>query len=283
MSVAHDSAQLREYAFTDQDFARVCRLVREQIGIALSPFKRELVYGRLARRLRQLRLDSFDEYLCRVEQGDERETQQFRNAITTNLTAFFRERHHFDFLAGKLLPQLQVVNAASRRLRLWSAGCSTGEEAWSMAMVVREALGERIGDWDVRILATDVDSNVLDHAVRGLYARERLQKVEPARIRRWFGRANDDGQYGVNEDLRRLVSFKQLNLVSEWPMQGPFDVIFCRNVMIYFDRPTQHDLVARMAGLQRDGDHLILGHSESLIGVSDRYRLVAQTTHCKVK
>jgi chemotaxis protein methyltransferase CheR len=281
MSGAADGVQLREYPFSDADFARVCRLVREQIGISLTLAKRELVYGRLSRRLRQLRLASFGDYLDRIEQGDEQETQQFRNAITTNLTAFFREQHHFDFLARELLPRLLMTNAATRRLRLWSAGCSTGEEAYSVAMVVRETLGALPG-WDVRILATDVDSNVLAHARRGLYGGERLEKVDSARILRWFSRQRGSPQYGVRDEIRQLIRFNPLNLVSDWPMQGPFDVIFCRNVIIYFDRNIQRDIVGRMAGLQRNGDHLILGHSESLLSVSDRYRLVAQTAHCKV-
>lgn len=281
MSGAADSALLREYPFSDADFARVCRLVRAQIGISLTPSKRELVYGRLARRLRLLQLDNFADYLDRVERGDDAEAQQFRNAITTNLTSFFRERHHFDFLGQQLLPRLLRANAASRRLRLWSAGCSTGEEPYSIAMVVLEAMGELTG-WDVRVLASDVDSNVLEHARRGVYGAERLEKIGSARTLRWFSRVRGSAQYTVRGPVRELIRFNPLNLVSPWPMQGPFDVIFCRNVIIYFDRNTQRDIVGRMAGLQREGDHLFLGHSESLLGVTDRYRLAAQTTHCKV-
>lgn len=279
MPAGRDAALLREYAFSDEDFHRVRRLVQERIGIALADSKRELVYGRLSRRLRALGLQGFESYLQLVEGGDPHELQQFCNAITTNLTAFFRERHHFSFLADQLFPALIRNNSDSRRIRIWSAGCSSGEEPYSMAMVALEALGQHLRSWDIRILATDIDTGMLREASQGTYAGERLEKLDSPRLLRWFERTGTGKEYRVAEELRRLIVFKPLNLVGLWPMRGPFDVIFCRNVVIYFDRDTQRQIFIRMARLQEEGCHLFLGHSESLLDVSTQYRLVGQTVY----
>lgn len=270
----------REYAFTDADFRKVRELVRELIGISLSESKRELVYGRLVRRVRQLGLSSFREYLGGLERGGGGELEQLCNAITTNLTAFFRERHHFEELARTLLPSIMRRNAATRRVRIWSAGCSTGEEPYSIAMTVRQTLGELAG-WDLRILATDVDSSVLAHAAAGFYEPGRLERVEPLCRERWFVR-DPAGRYEARAELKQLISFRRLNLMEAWPMRGPFDIIFCRNVIIYFEKDLQRDIIGRMALLQKGGDHLILGHSESLLGVSDQYALSGRTLHRRV-
>lgn len=275
-----DSALLREFDFSDADFQRVRSLVHKRIGISLAQSKCELVYSRLSRRLRALGLSDFDAYLKCVESGDEQELQHFSNAITTNLTSFFRENHHFEFLANELLPALARSRQESRRIRIWSAGCSTGEEAYSIAMVILECLSH-LRDWDIRVLATDIDTNVLNFARRGLYPGERLEKMDGDRVLRWFERS-PDAQYRVHDELRSLITFNELNLVGHWPMAGPFDVIFCRNVVIYFDRETQRQIIARMAALQRLGDHLLVGHSESLRNVSSQYRLVRNTSHCRI-
>ncbi len=281
MAGGADGSLAREYEFSAEDFERVRRLVYRQIGISLSDSKRELVYGRLSRRLRALGLESFDSYLKIVEADGAPELQHFCNAITTNLTSFFRENHHFTFLATEWLPALEVRAGATRRIRIWSAGCSTGEEPYSIAMVILETLGELRG-WDIRILATDIDSNVLGQARRGVYGGDRLEKVEGDRILRWFERAPAGDEYMVRDEVKKLVTFNSLNLIGAWPMQGPFDLIFCRNVVIYFDRQTQRQVIGRMAALQRPGDCLILGHSESLLSISDQYRLVGNTIHRRV-
>jgi chemotaxis protein methyltransferase CheR len=281
-TVAADGAESppsRQYQFSDEDFQRVRRMVYQQTGIALSDSKRQLVYGRLSRRLRALGLREFDTYLTRVEGGDAEELQHFRNAITTNLTAFFRESHHFDFLANQVLPQLELQNGASRRIRIWSAGCSTGEEPYSIAMVLLERAQHLLRNWDVRILATDIDTNVLEHARRGVYGNDRVEKMDSARRLRWFERVPNAEHCKINDAVKELITFKELNLISDWPMKGPFDVIFCRNVVIYFDRDTQRHIVGRMEALQRPGDHLILGHSESLLDISTSYRLLGNTVH----
>jgi chemotaxis protein methyltransferase CheR len=280
-AAAADGALPREYELSDEDFQRIRHLVRERLGIALAASKRELVYGRLSRRLRALKMQDFRDYLRLIESGDAEELQHFCNAITTHLTSFFRENHHFEFLARQLLPALERDHGKRRRLRFWSAGCSTGEEAYSIAMVVLETM-PHLHDWDIRILATDIDTNVLSHARRGLYSRERLAKMDNRRVLRWFERTPDGQHMRVRDELRQLISFKALNLVDGWPMKGPIDVIFCRNVVIYFDRETQRQVIARMALLQRPDDHLIVGHSESLLQVSSQYRLVGDTIHRRV-
>jgi chemotaxis protein methyltransferase CheR len=278
MPAAAERMPLREYELSDADFRHIRRLVRQRLGIALADSKRELVYGRLSRRLRALQLSTFRSYLQRVEADVAGELQHFCNAITTHLTAFFREPHHFEFLAQQLLPTLAHANGAARRLRFWCAGCSSGEEPYSIAMVLLENQ-RHLRDWDIRILATDIDTDVLRQARAGHYSREQLAKLAPQRLRRWFQPAPDARHFMVREQLKQLVRFRTLNLVDQWPMRGPIDVIFCRNVMIYFDRETQRQIVARMAALQRPGDHLILGHSESLLQVSQQYQLLRDTIH----
>ncbi len=267
----------REFVLRDEEFAAIRALVRQHTGISLSPAKRELVYSRLVRRLRKLGLPSFSAYLSRLEAGDPVEFEEFTNALTTNLTAFFRESHHFDFLANTVLPALAERNAATRRIRIWSAGCSTGEEPYSIAMTLLENTANLRG-WDIRVLATDLDSNVVAHAANGLYREERFEKMPAARRQRWFT-ALPDGQWQAKRELQEMVRFKGLNLMNDWPMRGQFDVIFCRNVVIYFDKETQRTLFSRMARLQRPGDWLLIGHSESLFKVSDQYQLVGKTIY----
>ena len=282
MAGAADSPLAHEYEFSDMDFQRVRGLVYRHTGIALSDSKRQLVYGRLSRRLRALQLQAFDSYLQRVENGDAQELQNFCNAITTNLTSFFRENHHFQLLARQVLPALEVQNRESRRIRIWSAGCSTGEEPYSIAMTLLESIPHLLRSWDVRVLATDIDTNVLEHARRGIYSTDRLEKMESSRMARWFERGADAEHFKICSAARNLVTFNELNLISEWPMRGPFDIIFCRNVVIYFDRTTQRGVVGHMERLQRPGDYLILGHSESLLDISTAYRLCGNTVHQKI-
>ncbi len=270
------SSREREFAFSDQDFAALRTLVRSVTGINLSDAKRELVYGRLSRRLRALGLGSFREYRALLERDGEQEMVQFCNAITTNLTAFFREAHHFEFLANHLE---SLPRTGTRRLRIWSAGCSTGEEAYSIAMTAREALPEP-ERWDVKILATDLDSNVLAHAQQGVYGADRVRGLSEQRLRSFFSKGA--GTFTVRPELARMIVFKQLNLMEPFPMRGPLDAIFCRNVVIYFDKDTQRDLFARFARLQPPDALLFLGHSESLFRVSGDYALLGKTMYRRV-
>lgn len=272
----------REFRFTDGDFAFIRRLVGEQTGINLSDGKREMVYGRLARRLRERGIGSFAEY-CKLLEGDDGEIMHLVNAITTNLTSFFREKHHFEYLRNTLLPELLEHNRHSRRLRIWSAGCSTGEEPYSIAITLKEALPANHG-WDVKILATDIDTNVLDRARHGVYAQDSVRSLPPERMQRWFrrGAGANAGKVQVNPALQELIRFRQLNLMSEpWPMKGRFDVIFCRNVVIYFDKPTQKRLFARYAQMLDARRHLFIGHSETLFQICDEFELVGNTVYRK--
>lgn len=271
----------REFVFTEDDFQFIRKLVSEKTGIVLNDAKRNLVYSRLSRRLRQLGLDLFADYCNLLKAGDDDELVHFMNAITTNLTSFFRENHHFEYMHDTLLPELMATKT-ERRIRIWSAGCSTGEEPYSLAMVMHETLPKT--GWDVRILATDLDSDVVAKAQRGVYTQERVNGISPERQRRWFlrGKGNSDGLVQVRPPLRDLITFRQLNLMSEWPLKGPLDLIICRNVVIYFDKPTQRILFDRYADLLPVNGHLIIGHSESLHKVTDRFKLVEKTIYRKV-
>jgi chemotaxis protein methyltransferase CheR len=275
---------LQDFVLSQPEFERLRQLVREHTGIALSDAKRQLVYGRLARRLRALKLDSFGAYIELIEDRDPVELEEFVNAVTTNLTSFFREPHHFDYLAREALPALVARAAGSNRLRIWCCAASTGEEPYSIAMVLREAENSLRG-WDVKLLATDLDSNVLAAGAAGVYAAERFQGMDPKRVARFFdkGGGAHAGKLRAREELRHLITFRQLNLMQDWPLRGPFDAIFCRNVIIYFDKATQRTLFERMAMLQRPGDLLFLGHSESLYRVSERYELIGRTIYRRIE
>lgn len=273
----------REFEFSVQDFEQVRQTLYEHAGISLNDGKSDLVYGRLSRRLRALKMNSFATYLAYLSTPPgEQEMVHFINALTTNLTAFFREPHHFEFLTRQALPEVMQRHQVDRRVRIWSAGCSTGEEPYSIAMVLRESPLTGSG-WDSKLLATDLDSNVVDKAKRGRYTACRIAGLSKARAKKWFRRLPDRSEVEVQQGLRELITFKQLNLMHEWPMRGPFDMIFCRNVIIYFDKPTQQRLFARYADMLVNGGYLFLGHSESMHNLSDRFELIGKTIYQKVR
>jgi chemotaxis protein methyltransferase CheR len=271
----------REFIFTDADFNSLRQLVKEVSGITLADSKRELVYGRLSRRLRHLGMESFVDYraLLASEEGAA-EIGEFTNAVTTNLTSFFRENHHFDYLRDHFLLPRASSASANKRIRIWCSAASTGEEPYSIAMTVADAIPdwER---WDIRILATDLDTDVLAQCESGSYKEERVKGMPRARVDKYFTRTGSsaDVRYQVKPDLARMITFKQLNLMHALPMKGPLDVIFCRNVIIYFDKDTQRTLFQKMTSLQRPGDLLFLGHSESLFKVSDSWSLIGKTIY----
>jgi chemotaxis protein methyltransferase CheR len=273
----------REFHFSEDEFAALRKLVKVHTGIHLSDQKRELVYGRLSRRLRALGMSDFREYRALLNAEGSAELVEFCNAITTNLTSFFREHHHFDYLRTQYLAPRAQERGPSRRMRFWCAGCSTGEEPYSLAITVHEALRD-VRAWDNRILATDLDTDVLARGRRGVYAEDRVQGMSASR-RSTFFEENRNGKattYTVVPALREMIVFNQLNLMNTLPMKGPLDVIFCRNVVIYFDKDTQRALFARMAALQRPGALLFVGHSESLFKVSDAYQLIGKTIYRRV-
>lgn len=275
----------KEFIFTDNDFNYISRVVGERVGIDLPKTKRELIYGRLAKRLRKLGMKSFKEYCDRLELGDKEEFTNFINAITTNVTSFYREDHHFKFLKDTLLPELilKQKHLNQPRLRIWSAGCSTGKEPYSIAMVLREAIPD-IHRWDIKILATDLDSNVLEIARQGVYPIDLLDQIPLESQKRWLrvGHGSNEGVFKLREDIKQLVSFKQLNLLSRWPMQGLFDFIFCRNVTIYFDKTNRTNVLSRFADQLVEEGHLFVGHSESLFDQAHKFQSLGRTVHKKI-
>ena len=272
----------REFEFSRGDFEHIRDLVGDRTGIVLSDHKIDMVYGRLSRRLRQLGIKKFNEYLSRLS-DDEQELVEFTNALTTNLTSFFREPHHFDFLRQTGLPTL-LKNRPNKKLRIWSAGCSTGEEPYTIAMTVKEAMASYY-NWDVKILATDLDTNVVNRAKAGVYTEEKVNGVDKTRLKKWFRKGRGDehaGQMKVSSELQEMITFKQLNLMHDWPMKGKFDIIFCRNVVIYFNKETQRELFDRYADYMANDGYLFVGHSESLAKVSERFKLIGKTIYHKI-
>lgn len=286
--LADDETRIKkEFLFTDKDFSYLSQLANDIAGIKLSEAKRELVYGRLSKRLRKLGMNSFDQYCDQLrdkEEGDE-EFTNFINCITTNVTSFFRENHHFEFLADELIPELTEKNSntSQPRLRIWSAGCSSGKEPYSIAITLREAIAD-IDRWDVKILATDLDSNILEVARQGVYPEEKLDEIPSQRRKEWFraGKGVNAGTIKICDEVHNMITFNQLNLTGEWPLKGIFDAIFCRNVTIYFDKATRIKLLDRFADHLTPNGYLFVGHSESLFGLTKRFATVGRTIHRKI-
>lgn len=253
----------------DKDFAALAKLVHNECGIVLAEAKKGLVISRLSRRLRDLHLRDFGQY-CRLLQSESGADERAKliSALTTNVTKFFREDHHFRALEKQIFPVL--VDRARRRgrVRIWSAGCSTGEEPYSIAMELLDLFPEA-HSLDIRILATDIDPQVLTTASAGRYSDTAVAGVPVSRRSRYF--TVSGGTFGVNQSLRELITFAPLNLVGQWPIRGPFDVIFCRNVVIYFDTATQEILWKRFASLIPPSGHLFIGHSERLGRAAEKY------------
>ncbi len=273
----------REFVFGDREFALLSGIASQITGIVLGDKKRELVYGRLARRVRALGLSGFDEYIELISSPrGEAEIGMLVDAITTNLTDFFRESHHFDHLRESVLRPLieKPAGGESRRLRIWSAGCSSGEEPYSIAMTLQAAFPSLAG-WDAQILATDIATHVLKRASEGTYPDNRLKGIPRGFLER-FTETRSPGARTVVGPVRSLITFKQLNLLGPWPMKGPFDGIFCRNVALYFDKETQRGLFDRFADLIAENGWLYIGHSESLYRVSERFELVGRTIYRKL-
>ncbi len=268
-----------EFLLSDREFARIQARVYEEAGIALSDSKRTLVIARLGKILRRGKFTTFTDYLDHLEsEGTALEGQDFVNALTTNLTRFWREDHHFTHLVHHVgeIVQARAGTNVPHRLRIWSAGCSTGQEPYSIALSLIAALPE-LKRWDFKILATDIDTVVLQKAAAGIYPLGELEGLAPERAR-LFERT-DDGKIKVPSAIAALISFKPLNLLGAWPMKGPFDAIFCRNVAIYFDRTTQNDLFARLGSMLTTNGILYIGHSENLGAQNQNFRLIGKTIY----
>jgi len=271
----------REFAFSEDDFRSLSKLAYEQAGIVLAESKRNLIYGRLSRRLRALELSTFRDYRAYLTgAGGAGEMQNFVNSISTNLTKFFRESHHFDhFRSTVVVPYAQARGRGNRRLRIWSAGCSTGEEPYTIAVILQREMAD-IARHDVRILATDIDTEVLAKAAQGEYPENSIEDV-PKAYRNYFEQ-NPGGRGStvrLSAATRSLIAFRQLNLLNTWPFRGQFDAVFCRNVMIYFDTPTKAALVERFVERLIPGGWLYIGHSESLLGSHNGLKLMGRTIY----
>jgi chemotaxis protein methyltransferase CheR len=273
-----------EPVLSRDDMRFVAALVYEHAGIVIREHKEAMARGRLARRVKALGMTSLAEYCAFLRTpAAAGEIPELINAVTTNHTAFFRERHHFDHLREAVLPRLVQAHAGRRgRIRIWSSACSSGEEAYSIAAVSREAIGPR-SDLDFRILATDIDTDILDRAAAGRYPADLIERL-PADMRPLLkiDQASGRSEVRIAEELRRLIAFKRLNLIESWPMKGPFDVIFCRNVFIYFDAPTKSAILDRFVALLQVGGFLYLGHSESLPQPHPQLRLIGRTIYERI-
>jgi chemotaxis protein methyltransferase CheR len=270
------SKKIDGFHMDENDFRKIVKIVKDQAGIVLADHKKDMVYGRLARRLRVLQLETFREY-CDLVDSSHEELLNLINAITTNLTSFFREMHHFEKLEELLMDMI----GKQTDILIWSSACSSGCEPYSIAMVAQKVLEKKGGGSKIKILATDIDTNMLEICVKGEYPIEHLEKI-PKEYHRYIERGAD-GAVKMSNKLKGLIHFKKLNLLDKWPMTKKYDIIFCRNVVIYFDTDTQRVLFDKMANLLKDAHYIFIGHSENLTKVSDRYDLIGRTTYKKRK
>lgn len=275
------SSIMERIEYTDKDFEFIRRIMAETSGINLNVAKRELVYSRLAKRIRHLGFDSFADY-CDLLRQDAGELGQCVNAMTTNVTSFFRENHHFEYLRQVVFPESlsRASTAEVNTLRIWSAGCSSGEEPYSIGIAAREFFGDH-PLWNIKIDATDLDSSILDRARQGVFRTKDVDGMDQGYLKRWFhkGTQSNAGRVRVVPEIRELVSFSKLNLKEEWPEREKYDVIFCRNVMIYFDMDLKKQLVHGFHRMLKPGGFLFVGHSESLFGLSDKFEVAGKTIH----
>jgi len=265
----------REFAFSSADFERVRKLIYQHAGISLSPVKQDMVYSRLARRLRATGMPSFAAYLDGLERNGGDEWERFVNSLTTNLTSFFREPHHFPIFADHLRKL-----GTKRPVRIWCSAASTGEEPYSIAITVAETFGVDMSH--VSIIASDLDTNVLATAEKGVYPIERVEKLSPERLRKFFlrGTGSQEGFVSVRPEIKRMISFQRINLLdSNYSVRGPLDVIFCRNVMIYFDKPTQYKILSRFAPIMQPDGLMFAGHSESFLHAADLFKSQGKTVY----
>ena len=275
----------REIEIKERDFSALCSLVHEVAGIKLTEAKSELVRARLSKRMRSLNIFDLGEYLRYVKEDQTQdELITMLDSLSTNLTSFFREKAHFDFVKDTILPGIvaRAAKGGDASVRIWSAGCSTGEEPYTLALCLLERL-PNLNRFRPKILASDISTRVLQTAQKGLYSEDRVRAIPPASLRKYFVKVSEKGRqfYTVSNEVKQLVRFRRLNLMEPWPMKRQFDFVFCRNTMIYFDKPTQNRLVNRFYDQIKTGGYLILGHSESLTGTSHQFHYVKPTIYRK--
>jgi chemotaxis protein methyltransferase CheR len=272
---------LNNYTLSDSDFNKLREIVYKEAGIKLSDVKKVLVQSRLLKRLRELKIVSFSDYYDYLIANYETEKINFINLITTNKTDFFREKDHFEFMKDVILPDIERKNLTE--LRIWSAGCSSGEEPYTIAMVIKEYFKNKKSP-EILILATDIDTQVLEKAKSGLYSEEHISPVEEKYIKSYFFKEVINGEiyYRIRESLKECVYFRRLNLLQEqYPMKRQFDIIFCRNVIIYFDRDSQRKLFDKFYNYLKDDGYLLIGHSENITNVTDKFILHGRTIYRK--
>ncbi|WP_265948105.1 CheR family methyltransferase [Dechloromonas sp. A34] len=277
--LSRESGGAREFVFSTADFERVRKLIYQHAGISLSPVKQDMVYSRLARRLRATGKHSFTEYLDALEKNGGDEWERFVNSLTTNLTSFFREPHHFPIFAE----HLRKIGTR-RPIRVWCSAASTGEEPYSIAITVAETFGTQTSH--VSIIASDLDTNVLETARHGVYPLERVEKLSPERLHRFFlrGTGNQEGYVSVRPELKSMIEFKRINLLdTSYTVKAPLDIIFCRNVMIYFDKPTQYKILSRFAPMLQPDGLMLAGHSESFLHAADLFKSLGKTVYALAK
>jgi len=274
------SDKQREFLYTREDFEYLRQISNEHSGILVPDDKFDMFYSRLSKRVRLHGLSNFKEYCHFLKNNPDTEFTEFINAVTTNLTSFFREKHHFEYMKNTVLPEVLKRNSAKKSIRVWSAGCSTGEEPYSLAMTLLENVPK---DWDVKILATDLDTNVLQTAAEGVYTNDRVDGLPKVTLKRWFkkGKGKNAVKVRVSPELQEIIHFKQLNLMKAWPIKNNFDFIFCRNVLIYFDKETKENLAQRYGEFLSLGSHLFIGHSESLHQLDTCFDLIGNTIYKK--
>lgn len=267
----------KEFTFTDNDFHRIAGLIYQTAGIALAVSKKEMVYSRVSRRLRSSQFRTFDTYITNLENNPHSdEWQHFVNALTTNLTAFFREEHHFPILS-------EYLKQHDKPIKIWCCAASTGEEPYSIAITACETFGTN--KQSIEIIATDIDTQVLATASDGIYQMDRLSKIRPELLRKYFfkGKQAQLGLAKVKPELRQMIEFRSLNLLDDsWDLEGPFDIIFCRNVMIYFDKATQSKILRKFEPYLKKGGLLFAGHSENFSYLSTAYKLEGKTVYSKI-
>ncbi|CUH82422.1 CheR family methyltransferase [Tropicibacter naphthalenivorans] len=276
-----DSESRFDIPFSDKDFQSLAALAKENYGLSLSESKKPLVYSRLSKRLKARKVSSFQQYIDLVRSDPKTEAQELVSALTTNVTSFFREPHHFKTLAEVCLPQFQENAKHGDRSRVWSAGCSSGEEPYSIAATILEKMPQA-AECDVKILATDIDPKVLEVAKRGQYSQSETETLDAHQVKALFAssKLNKD-RNEICAKTKSLISFAELNLISEWPIRGRFDAIFCRNVAIYFDQQTQQNLWMKLTEKLKPGGHLFIGHSERITGPAGEYLINAGVTSYK--
>jgi len=272
------------FSITEREFQLFRDIIYRQTGIQMTEKKRNLVVARLSKRLRALNLQTFSEYYeyLNTSSDSSDELNNLINRITTNKTDFFREKHHFDLLVNEILPSYMDAsrNGGERRLRIWSAGCSSGEEPYSLAMTAADFFKDERG-WDLKILATDLDTDILMMAANGVYSSQQITPVPIGYLSKYFVRSSKG--YEVSPQIKAMVVFRKLNLMDPtFPMKKPFDIIFCRNVMIYFDDETKKDLIKKYHSHLRDNGYMFIGHSESLMNMKHLFKFLKHTVYIKV-